>query len=472
MRVRVELQIRTELNNGRYKIVDSKPTIVSALGAIPKSKDSNAVRIIHDASRPLGKALNDYAPKTTFKYQCVQDAVDLTTTNCYYAKVDLSQAYRSVKIHPSNHSATGLKWRFNGHTSDTYIVDERLPFGASRSPFIFNRLTQAVRAIMAARGYKTMVCYLDDFLVVCSTYDECLRTLNALLSLVRELGFQINYNKVGGPCQHITFLGILLDSRHMTTSIPNSKMNEIETILKKFLISKKVTKQQIQSLAGKLNWVTQCVYGGRYHMRRLLERANTLKSQWHRTIVTVDMKKDAWWWIKFMRIFNGTMPMIDNRPASPVSIDACKTAGGAFYNGDIAYTPWIGDTITSLPINYLEVLALEPAAQRWGHLWANKKVYVHTDNKAACHIINNGCSKNMVVMDSLRRVFWLSAVYNFRIKAVYYPGVYNVLADAVSRLHERNGLERLTDAMRDTGYLYLQEPVWSNSSWIMKSGRI
>ena len=40
---KVEKQIITELENGHYKIVDQKPIIVSALGAIPK-KDSNKVR--------------------------------------------------------------------------------------------------------------------------------------------------------------------------------------------------------------------------------------------------------------------------------------------------------------------------------------------------------------------------------------------------------------------------------------------
>ena len=59
VRAQVESQILTEIQNGRYRIVDHKPRIVSALGAIPK-KDSNKIRLIHDASRPVGEALNDY----------------------------------------------------------------------------------------------------------------------------------------------------------------------------------------------------------------------------------------------------------------------------------------------------------------------------------------------------------------------------------------------------------------------------
>ncbi|KAH3711798.1 hypothetical protein DPMN_071472, partial [Dreissena polymorpha] len=40
MRARTEAQILTEVENGHYKIVDEKPLIISALGAIPKSDSS------------------------------------------------------------------------------------------------------------------------------------------------------------------------------------------------------------------------------------------------------------------------------------------------------------------------------------------------------------------------------------------------------------------------------------------------
>ena len=102
VRAQVETQILAEIQNGRYRIVDKKPPIVSALGAIPK-KDPNKVRLIHDASRPEGQALNDYATTDHFQYQSIQDAVDLVTPNCFFAKLDLANADRSVKIHPSNY---------------------------------------------------------------------------------------------------------------------------------------------------------------------------------------------------------------------------------------------------------------------------------------------------------------------------------------------------------------------------------
>ena len=106
--------------------------MVSALGAIPKS-GSNKLRIIHDCSRPVGQALNDHATNDTFQYQTIQHAIDVIHQSSYMAKLDLSSAFRYVKIHPSNHEATGLKWTFSGDSEPTYLIDSRLPFGPSVS---------------------------------------------------------------------------------------------------------------------------------------------------------------------------------------------------------------------------------------------------------------------------------------------------------------------------------------------------
>ena len=119
-----ESQILTEIQNGRYEIVDHKPCIVSALGAIPK-KDSNKIRLIHDASIPTGEVLHDYATIHHFQYQSVQDPVNLVTPGCFFARQDLANAYRIVKIHQSNFKAIGLKCCFSNDDHYTYMIDER-----------------------------------------------------------------------------------------------------------------------------------------------------------------------------------------------------------------------------------------------------------------------------------------------------------------------------------------------------------
>ena len=369
---RVEDQIKTEIDNGRYVLVNEKPLIVSALGALPK-KDAKRVRLIHDASRPAGQgALNDYCSAEKFSYQSIQDAVDIIKPGSFLAKVDLANAYRSVKINPSNYKATGLKWRFSGDQRVSYLVDTRLPFGSKRSPVIFNRLSQAVKAMMAARGYD-IVAYLDDFLIVSDTREKCLTGLNTLLTLLRALGFHINYSKLEGPGQRLVFLGITLDTAKMTLEIPQNKIDEVLNQISYHMKRRKITKLEIQKLVGRLNWISQCVYGARFHMRRLIDVISKLRHPWHRTQLTRDMRLDMEWFVSYMSVFNGCTQMVETRPATPVCIDACNIAAGAYYCGDWLHAPWSPDTRDNITISYKEVLALEPAALKWCQDWANKK---------------------------------------------------------------------------------------------------
>ena len=153
--------------------VNTKPTIVSALGAIPKGPGK--VRLIHDCSRPEGLSLNSYAEIDRVQFQTVREATSFLKPGYYMAKVDLESAYRSVGVHPDDYESTGLKWRFPGESQPQYMFDTRLPFGAKRAPGIFHRITQSVKHMMERRGFTSLVVYLDDWLIVVPTKEEYLQ---------------------------------------------------------------------------------------------------------------------------------------------------------------------------------------------------------------------------------------------------------------------------------------------------------
>ena len=97
--------INAELEQGNYIKVKQQPTIVSAIGTVPKSDGS--YRLIHDLSRPVGESVNDMATKEPFKMDTITDAANMLKPEWFIAKVDLKAAYRSVAIHPED--AYGLK---------------------------------------------------------------------------------------------------------------------------------------------------------------------------------------------------------------------------------------------------------------------------------------------------------------------------------------------------------------------------
>ena len=435
-------QVLAEIQQGNYVVCEDKPTIISPFSVLEKS--DGGVRLIHDASQPVGDSLNDQATLDThYKFETVDSAAKLLWPNYYMAKVDLKSAYRSVKISEHSQKFTGLKWIINNTT--VFLKDTKLPFGSKLAPGIFHRLGQSVKRMMERRGFRDLVVYLDDFLVIAPTKQECQLALNTLLKLLRQLGFSINWNKVVDPAKQLIFLGIEIDSQAMCLRLPESKSSALKLELVAFSKRHRATKRQLQSLIGKLNWAAAVVRGGRVFLRRLIDLTNTLRGKTDRVRLSCDTHKDIAWWLTFMEQFNGKSAILDRQPLTSVYTDACQAGGGAVYGQDWIYTNWDLDwpEVSSFHINYKEVLAILVAALRWAPKWANRRIYILSDNTTAVSVINRGTTRHQVVMEGMRCLFWLSAKFNFHLTARHIPGVKNVAADSASRLHEPGQLNKL-----------------------------
>ena len=377
----MQKQIVEEIVHGNYVISETKPLIISAIGAIPKPNSSD-VRIIHDCSRPVGGSVNSFASCDPLKYQTLDEAVKMSTPQCYYAKLDLKSAYRSVNIHPDNFQLTGLQWCFDNKES-VYMYDTKLPFGARKSPGIFNRLTQSVRRMMFKRGFKNVIAYLDDFLIVSPSKEECREGLSTLIFLLRRLGFRINWKKVEDPCKIITFLGIELNSTDQTLRLPEDKLTETKHIINEFAERSRASKRQLQSLAGKLNWACQVVRGGRSYLRRILDNINHLKQPGHKIKLSNAFKADIQWWQQFLKVFNGKTMFIKHSMINTVQVDACNMGSGICYQSDWMYTNWLLDLpdLAKCHINLKEAISVVLAARRWAPLWGNSTVYIYSDSQ-------------------------------------------------------------------------------------------
>ena len=178
--------------------------------------------------------------------------------------------------------------------------------------------------------------------------------------------------------------------------------------------------------------------GGVWWSNRILDMLNLLQSLLAKVRLSAEFHEDIRWWHSFLHYFNGKCNFLRQSPTTDVQTDACLVAAGAYFRGDWLYHNFALDTpdLALLHINYKEVLAQVFAVFRWAPCWANQHVIIHSDNEAAVHIINKGTTSHPLIMGYLRQLFWLSAVYNFRFTASYIPGKQNLIADAVSRLHQ------------------------------------
>ncbi|MEW8546115.1 MAG: hypothetical protein AB2693_21555 [Candidatus Thiodiazotropha sp.] len=259
------------------------------------------------------------------------------------------------------------------------------------------------------------------------------------------MGFAIHWGKVVDPTCRITFLGIELDFENMMLRLPKDKLELLKLELQSFQTRKRASKRQLQSLAGRLSWAAGVVKGGRVFLRRIFDKISTLKRNSHKTIISLGVRKDIEWWSHFMQMFNGRSAVLDQQPIICAFTDACEDAAGASFGTDWLYFNWHTDwpEVAHFHINEKEVIAVTLAAQRWAPLWKNKRIIIHSDNSVTVASVNKGTSKNKVIMQCLRHLFWLSASFNFHLSCRYLPGIYNVAADSASRIHQPGHLARL-----------------------------
>jgi hypothetical protein len=426
--VQVNKTIKEDLDRNWVEVWPHKPRVVTARGAVPKPHAVDAWRIITDLSSPKGKSVNDLVDPPKFSLAKFDDALRAVARWCWLAKVDLASAYRHVPIHPTNWELFGFEWE------GKYYVDKQLCFGLNTAPWVFTQFTEAVVWIAKQRGIKNIVGYIDDFLIVADTYEECLIAYNALRALLDELGFSYGEKKCVPPCQCLDFLGITIDSTVPEARLSSEQRERIERSLASFLDRNDASARELQSLAGSLNCASKVVYGGRTFLRRLLDNIKEAKD-WDEVIpLSASCKLDLVWWRDFMSEWDGKALLLDKTPVSPLQFqtDACTGVGcGAFFEGDWLQERWCEGI--SDHINTLEVFPVLLSARKWASHWQGRHVVVWTDNTATLYAINKGTSKTPVVMSWLRELFYLSAVNNFRITARHIPGKFNELADALSR---------------------------------------
>ena len=120
------------------------------------------------------------------------------------AVVDLKSVYRTVNVYAPHAQFQGFSW--GKGDSKKYFVNHRLSFGLRCAPSIFSRISDFIVKVMAGYGVDRCINYLDDFIIVAKTAEECLLHRNIAIEVMEFLGFQVAYNKVTDPNKITTFL--------------------------------------------------------------------------------------------------------------------------------------------------------------------------------------------------------------------------------------------------------------------------
>lgn len=456
--------IQKEIAEGKYIKSHSKPHNVHAIGAVPK-KDKT-YRPITDCKRPVSISVNNYMNNThqQFTFSTVDDVTEMITQGCYMSSIDISAAYRSISIHPNDWDHQGIAWY--GEDGMQYYKDTRLCFGVKCAPYIFTKISQFIVRCMNRRGFMNVIGYIDDFWIAEPTYQRCAQGQLALISLLGDLGFRVSWAKCVSPSTSIRYLGIVFNSNDMTLSLPEDKMQKLNTEIQFFKQKDRATKHQLQRLCGILAHASKVVYGGRTFSRRVIELLRKLPDRNVRLKLSSEFKKDLAWWENYAKYFNGHATMVKHHYSQETKIytDASKSGYGVVtHNGDWMagyfdcsliprgledlnsnHCHWENFELNDeFNINVAELIPVWLAVQRHSQTWRNRLVRCVTDNTQVMGAINKGRSLNNHNMTLLRKIFWASVENNFHLVSSHIEGINNFLPDALSRLHVYNDVSKL-----------------------------
>ena len=419
-------------------------------------------RVIIDLSFPPGASVNDGVLKNFFQGRdfnyTLPTPFDLAEEilqagqGAFMWKADLQRAYRQLRIDPLDYPLLAIR-----HNDNCYI-DVCPSFGCRCSGGAMQRTSNAVVHLMNLKDHKVLA-YVDDFASVSPTFAQATQGFADFEALTSRLGLKLAADKTEYPTTALEFLGLHFDTRALTITIPEARLKEVTDEASKWLTRDSAPKQEVQSLAGKLNFISTCVRPGRKFMGRIL---GALRDAHGSGIVAVGphFKKDMTWFTTYAARCNRRVMIAPKGHDLTIECDACLRGGGGWSDTHFYSVVFDRHFSAGLHISQLEALnVVEALKSLVPKTLRAAKILVRTDNIAAMYALNTGRTHDPVLASCAREIWLLAALQDLDVLLVHIPGVDLVLADALSRRSFDPALDRLAISLVAAKKLTAAKPV-------------
>lgn len=290
----------------------------------------------------------------------------------------------------------------------------RLPFGINAAPEIFHSLM-----VKLFNDIKSIVIYIDDFLIAEPTKEAHDLKLKLVLDRARQIGLKFNKDKCVICAHEIKFLGHVFNSQGV---LPDP--TKVETICS---MQPPKNVKELQRFLGMVNYLGSFI-------PNLSSQTTNLRQL---------LKKDVlWYWstvhgTEFNKLKNllCNAPILTyynaNKPLT-LSVDASKDALGAVILHDKNPIAYASGSLTETQIQYSqiekELLAVLFGCTRFHQYIFGHKVKVETDHKPLVTLFSKPLYK---VPPRLQRLMLKLQAYDLSV--VYVPGKLMYIADTLSR---------------------------------------
>ena len=380
---------------------------------VPVIKADGNVRICGDYK----VTVNRVSKLDAYPLPRVEDLFTALAGGQLYTKLDLSHAYQQLVLSETSKKYTTI------NTTKGLFQYERLPFGVSSAPAIFQRTMESL-----LQGLPKVVTYIDDILVTGQDAEEHLKNLDMVLERLEKANVTLKRDKCIFAAKSVEYLGHVIDheglhpSREKVRAIQDAPVPHNITELKSFL--------------GLLNYYS-----------KFMPNLSTVLSSLYQLL-----KKDAQWkWkeaqqvafdkAKSLLLSSSLLVHYDSCKDLILSCDASQYGLGAVLahrmdNGvekPIAYT---SRTLSIAEKKYSQMekegLAIVFAVKKFHQYLAGRKFVIYSDHKPLKYLFADTRQVPLMAASRIQRWSLLLSSYEYSIE--YKPGDKLANADALSRL--------------------------------------
>ncbi|CAF1169236.1 unnamed protein product [Rotaria sordida] len=142
--------------------------------------------------------LNQITTKDAFPLPRIDDIYDQLTKATYFTKFDFKEGYFQVPLDKADRPKTAFS------TRDGCFQFRVLPQGLTNGPPTFQRI---VNQILDPNRWKHVLAYINDIIIYSKNFNEHLKHIEEVCSLLQEANFKLNIEKCEVARTEILFLG-------------------------------------------------------------------------------------------------------------------------------------------------------------------------------------------------------------------------------------------------------------------------
>ena len=434
--------------------------------------------------------INKFLRPLTCRYETLRKLSMLARKGDYMISLDLKDGFYHFRVHPDDRQF--LTFHVAGLGTFQYAV---LPFGLSISPYVFTKLmrtfVRALRAPLAPaaappqptpppeppppplrsgayrpphlraplpppaasvisdlrprferlmrRGLRVLP-YVDDFLILSSSYEEALEARDYVSAVLSLLGLSRNENKgVWEPTQMLTHLGMGVNTATGQFLVPPDRLAKLQSFSKDLICQAcskegqgKLLKRRLAAFVGYAQSLHLAIPPARHYLRSLHDVMASTPGWSGHVRLTHRARRDLEWFRDLPARWNGRAIWRSPQTAL-LHCDASPLAWGGVLNLTVPARGFWSAHERRQHITFLELRAVRLTVETFVRKLQGRHVLLREDNQAVCAILTSLTSRSPLLMRELRRLWFLLDTSDITLHPRYIRSADNWWADALSR---------------------------------------